>query len=257
MIQNQTKIKSTDTSIWEKYEQTRDIKLRNEILKSYLYIVTCSIKKMWVALGNREDIEDMTSQGVIELINCIERYDWRRGIQFDSYASIRVRGSIIDYIRKKDWVPRDIRKKVKLLNETYQEMQSELGRPPSDGELATKLNISESDVGKIRCDELCSNVLTFEELLINNELSSMEKVSENEALYPDNALLENEFKEKLAEFIDELDEKERTVISLYYYEELKLKEIAFVLGLTASRVSQIHSKALSKLKKRIESYMNE
>ena len=256
MTYNKAQTKKIDTLIWEKYEQTRDINLRNEILRSYLYIVSCSIKKMWVSFGSSEDIEDMTSQGVIELINCIERYDWRKGVQFDSYASIRIRGSIIDYIRKNDWVPRDVRKKAKLLNDTYQDMQSQLGRAPSDKELESRLNISESEINKIRCDELSFNVLAFEELLYNNEITSLEIPDNEMAMYPDNVLLENEFKDKLAEYIDELDEKEKMVISLYYYEELKLKEIAFILGLTASRVSQIHSKALVKLKKRIESYIN-
>jgi RNA polymerase sigma factor for flagellar operon FliA len=256
MVISYKKADKIDFSVWERYEKSRDIGLRNEILMAYLYIVTCNVKKMQAIAENREDIDDMTSQGVLELINCIDRYDYRRGIQFDSFASIRVRGSIIDYIRKKDWVPRDVRKKAKQLNQAYQDLQNELGRDPSNGELADKLGVTLQDISKIRCEELGFNVLAFEELLLDNDLTLMDVTEDDTVKTPDSALMEDEFRKRLSEYIDELDEKERTVISLYYYEELKLKEIAFVMGLTASRVSQIHSKALSKLREKILNYQN-
>lgn len=242
--------------IWEEYERTKDIALRNQILVSYLYIVTCNIKKMNALSICREDYEDMTNQGVLELINCIERYDYTRGIQFDTFASIRVRGSIIDYIRKKDWVPRDVRRKVKDLNDTANELQSELGRPPSDAELAEKLGVTEEEIHKIRQDELNLNVMGFEELLSENNarLINTRNTSSNEQ--PEEMLLQEEFRQVLAKCIDKLDKNERTVISLYYFEELKLKEIAFVMDLTPSRISQIHAKALEKLRKYMSEYMD-
>lgn len=259
MLVNYKKVQTggIDLSVWKRYEKTRDVGLRNEILTAYLYIVSCNTKKMQALTRCRGDIEDMTSQGVLELINCIERYDWRKGVQFDSYASIRVRGSIIDYIRKKDWVPRDTRKRAKCLEEEYQRLENELGRPPGDAELAQSLGISEEEICRIRYAEMSFNVLAFEELLLENEMTLLDVTEDVDACSPDGMLMESELKDKLAEFIDELDEKERTVVSLYYYDELKLKEIAFVMGLTASRISQIHSKALSKLSDKLRRYLNE
>jgi len=241
---------------WAEYEQTKDIALRNQILTEYLYIVTCNIKKMNTIATNREDIEDMTNQGVLELINCIDRYDYTRGIQFDTFASIRVRGSIIDYIRKKDWVPRDVRKRIKELNDTALLMQNELGRAPLDKELGARLNLSEDEFNKIRRDELSLNVVAFEDLLQENNLCLVNAKSSTTYDHPEEKLLKDEFKKTLTECIDELDNNERTVISLYYYEELKLKEIAFVMELTPSRISQIHSKALNKMKVRMSEYLN-
>ncbi|MEA4921203.1 MAG: FliA/WhiG family RNA polymerase sigma factor [Clostridiaceae bacterium] len=246
---------SISVSTWERYEKSHDLGLRNKILMAYLYIATCSVKKMYALAENRQDIEDMTSQCVLELINCIDRYDWRRGVQFDSFASIRVRGAIIDYIRKKDWVPRDIRKRTNQMNSEYQALQNELGRSPEDGELAQRLGMTVEEVEKLRREELSFNVLAFEELLLENGPSILGKVEQCREKSPECVLLKGELGQKLAEFIDELSEKERTVISLYYYEELKLKEIAFVMGVTVSRVSQIHSRALSKLKAHVEEYI--
>lgn len=242
---------------WLRYAKNKDIGLRNEILMSYLPIVTFSLKKAQTFIRNRADAEDMASQGVLELINCIDRYDVERGVQFDSYASIRVRGAIIDYIRKKDWVSRDIRKKIKLVNQTSEELQMEMGRFPEEQELAERLGITDAELNKIRSDEVNFNVVSFEETLYNTGMTLMDVTVDHDAQSPEHNLMERDFKQQIARYIDELDDKERTVISLYYYEELKLKEIAFVLNLTVSRVSQIHSKALTRLRTRIAEYMAE
>jgi RNA polymerase sigma factor for flagellar operon FliA len=135
------------------------------------------------------------------------------------------------------------------------ELQIELGRFPEDQELAEKLGITEAELGKIRSDEVNYNVVSFEETLFNTGMTLMDITEDQDAQSPEHNLMERDFKQQIAKYIDELEEKERTVISLYYYEELKLKEIAFVLNLTVSRVSQIHSKALAHLRSRIAEYM--
>ncbi len=256
-----SQIKGTENKIteqtWLRYAKSKDVGLRNEILMSYLPIVTYSLKKAQTFIRNRADAEDMASQGVLELINCIDRYDVERGVQFDSYASIRVRGAIIDYIRKKDWVSRDIRKKIKQMNLATDQLQMELGRFPEEAELAERLGITEAELSKIRSDEVNFNVVSFEETLYNTGMTLLDVTENQEAQSPEHHLMERDFRQQIARYIDELDEKERTVISLYYYEELKLKEIAFVLNLTVSRVSQIHSKALTRLRTRIAEYMAE
>ncbi len=249
--------KKIDEATWQRYEKTRDVGLRNEILMSYLYIVTCSLKRSQMLSINRDDMEDLANHGVLELINCIDRYDYKRGVQFDSFASIRVRGAIIDFMRKKEWVPRDINQKIRLVNKTSQQMQNELGRMPEESEVAQRLEMTEAELAKLRVDEMSYHVLALEETLPHGNMSVMDAIVDSAARSPENRLVEKDFKHQLAGYIDTLDDKERTVISLYYYEELKLREIAFVLGLTVPRVSQIHSKALSKLKQRITDYINE
>ena len=255
--QTRTPAAKISEQTWQRYAKTRDIGLRNEILMAYLPIVTYTLKKSQTFIRNKDDAEDMASQGVLELINCIDRYDVGRGVQFDSYASIRVRGALIDYIRKKDWVSRDIRKKIKQVNQTSDALQIELGRFPEDAELAERLGITEAELAKIRSDEVNYNVMSFEETLYNTGMTLLDVTEDAETQSPEQNLMESDFRKQIARFIDELEEKERTVISLYYYEELKLKEIAFVLNLTVSRVSQIHSKALSKLRARVAEYMED
>lgn len=240
---------------WLRYAKTKDIGLRNEILMAYLPIVTYSLRKAQSFLKSQDDVEDMASDGVLELINCIDRFDVERGVQFDSYASIRVRGAIIDYVRKKDWASRDVRKRIKRINKMDEKLQMELGRLPTDVELAEHLDMTEEELAKARADEVNCQVVSFEETLSSTGLALIDVTADQETRMPEYHVLEDDFKNQLAQYIDELDEKERTVISLYYYEELKLKEIAFVLNLSPSRVSQIHSKALSKLKIQIQKYM--
>ena len=144
-----------------------------------------------------------------------------------------------------------------MVNQTSQLMQDELGRPPGDAELAQRLQLSEEELAKIRFNEMNFHVVAFEETLLTSSMTLLDITKHSNEQTPGYKLMENDFKKQLAMYIDELDDKERTVISLYYFEELKLKEIAFVLGLTVSRVSQIHSKALSRLKQRITEYMSE
>ena len=239
-----------DDEVWERYEKNRDIGLRNKILEAYLYIVTTNIKRLNLTHSSWDEVEDMSSQGVLALINSIDRYNYKRGVQFDTFASIRVRGALIDYLRKRDWVPKGAKKRIKGLNETQLELQNELGRQPSDNELADELGISVEELENIRIDEMKTNIIEFEEFLESGviDVPSIEE--------PDAALLRDELQKNLTDQINLLEDKEKNVLSLHYYEGLKLKEIAFVMDLTPSRISQIHSNALSKLKNRLQNYVN-
>ena len=178
-----------------------------------------------------------------------------RGVRFDSYASIRVRGSIIDYIRKQDWVPRGIRKQSIDIENAAASLQIDLGRSPTDTELAKKVGITIGELNRIIGESQGFSVLSFEDFLYDNTASSIRDDSPIDA--PEQRLQDQELRKIIAKSIDSLNEKERTVISLYYFEELKLKEIAFVLGLTESRISQLHTKALMKLKNKIGSYLKD
>ena len=241
--------------IWERYEKTRDVGLRNEILESYLYIVSCNVRKMQPLANSVADLEDLASQSIIELISCIDRYDYRKGIQFDTFASIRVRGAIVDYVRKQDWVPREARRRVRELNEATQALEQKHGRQPSDRELAEYLKLDPAEIAKIRQEESNFQILALEEMLLDADITRLEAIKDATEVTPEQSLLEDELKNQLETLIDTLSEQEKTVLSLYYKEELKLREIAFVMGVTVSRVSQIHSKAIARLKSAMKQYM--
>ena len=255
MNYDKSKVNEITDEFWEKYQKTHSVCLRNQIVMAYLYIVEYNAKKMQPIYKSFADIEEVVNQGALALIDCIEKYDYRRGIQFDSYASIRIRGSIIDYIRKQDWVPRGLRKKSIDIENTAQELRDELGRNPTDNEISKKLNTTPQKINKIRDESQRFTVLFYEELLQENSYGLKNDKDIPTFKTPDDGIINEELKKIIAEAVDTLGEKERTVISLYYVEELKQKEIAYVMGLTESRISQIHSKALVTIKKRIEKYL--
>lgn len=238
--------------VWDAYIKTRDLAVRNRILTVYLYIVKVNAKRMNAACKSRDDLEEIINQGVLALIDCIEKFDPQRGVQFDSYASIRVRGAIIDYIRKQDWVPRDIRKKSIEISNAYAQLHNELNRPPEDEEVAAHLKISLAELEQVMAQAESFSLLSYEELIQENISFAGETASGIQT--PEQELMRQELKSMLAGAIDKLSEKERLIVSLYYYDELKLKEIAVILGLTPARVSQMHSKALMKLKQLVGRY---
>lgn len=250
MVLIKTKACRVDVELWEKYRETRNLELRNKILTEYMDIVVFNARRMSSVYKNKEDIEDIINQGVLALIECIERYDWTRGVQFDSYASIRVRGSIIDYMRKQDWVPREIRKKAREIGNACEELRLQKNAEPTDEEIAERVGLGVTEYNEVLVQSHSFNMLSYEELLQDNNESFEETGIEQ----PEQLLVKDEFRSVIAASIDTLGEKERLIVTLYYFEELKFKEIAAVLGITASRVSQLHSKALLKMQKAIEEY---
>lgn len=249
-----TDVKTITTETWEEYFKTHDIELRNEILMAYIDIVSFSARRLSTVYNGMMQTGDIINQGVLSLIECIDRFDPSRGIQFDTFASIRVRGAIIDYIRKQDWVPRRVRKKSKEIGEAYFELQNKNGRQASDTEVAEYLGMDVEELNKTLGEVNSAAVLYFEDMLQENAENFEEP---DKSPSPEQEYQKKELKEELVEAIDKLDEKERTVISLYYFENLKLKEIALVMNVTASRVSQLHSKALIKLQSIIKDYVRD
>lgn len=240
--------------IWDEYKSTRSLDVRNKILMQYLGIVKCIAIKMNAVYRNKADLEDIINEGVLVLMDCIDKYEPDRGVKFETFASIRIRGSIIDYIRNQDWVPRSLRKKVKDIEDTYTKLQSETGRYVTDEEVAQHLNMSKTELSKTIGEANAFFLLSYEELLLDNSSFNQDSLACDSTEWQ---LQDDELKQMIALSIDELNESERTVISLYYYEELKLKDIAKVLELTQSRVSQIHSKALLKMKRSLKKYLEE
>jgi RNA polymerase sigma factor for flagellar operon FliA len=239
--------------VWNKYKLTHNIELRNKILMKYLNIVKINAKRMSAMYRNHADLEDIVNQGVFVLMDCIEKFDPNRSVKFDTFASIRIRGSIIDYIRKQDWVPRNVRKKAKTVGDAFSELQITLGRNASEKEVAEHLGTGVDEINKILGEASGFSVLSYEELIQDHV--SIYKDDNILINSPELQLQEEELKKIVASSIDMLNENERIVISLYYYEELKLKEISEVLGLSQSRISQLHSKALMKIKGTVQKYI--
>lgn len=239
-------------AMFEQYQQTKDIELRNEIVLRYMDVVK------FVAVSTRgiyckyAETDDIVNEGVLALIKAVESYDLQRGIKFETYASIKVKGAIIDFVRKQDWVPRPVRHFARLLDVAYNELYSELDRHPTNQELADHLGISKEKLLRSMADLAGTVTLSFEELLYEDNFESAFEGGET----ADHGLYEKELKEVLARAIDELKPREKQVISLYYYEKLKFGDIAKVLDVTESRVCQIHSKAMLLLKRKLQDYIN-
>lgn len=231
------------------YQQNGDIVLRNEIvLKNMGLVRSCamSMRNMYIKFCEPNDV---INEGVLALMDAIESFDASKGAKFETYATLKIKGAVIDYIRKQDWIPRSIRKFSKDLDKANSMLYNLNGRVPSNAELAEHMGISEETLLKNMADCTGSIVLSFEELLYEDNIDEPSKDNPT-----DGALMQSEMKRIIAEAIDELKEKERKVIILYYYKNLKYSDIARILGVTEGRVCQIHTKAVLVLKAKLSAY---
>lgn len=237
------------------YNKTKDINLRNQILMKYSYIANVIAVQMRGTTSNFAQVEDMVNQGIITLIDCIERFELDKGVKFETYAFLRLRGSMIDFVRKQDWVPRRIRKISREIKEATDKLSNELMRDPTDEEIANELKISVESLNKNYREIATGSTISFENLLEDHGVNK--SIFYDETISPENSFIKKELKQKIMDSIDSLNEKERTIVSLYYYDNLKLREIADVLNVSESRVCQIHSKIISKLKNSLKRYIKE
>lgn len=231
------------------YQQNGDIALRNDIvLKNMGLVRSCamSMRNMYIKFSEPDDV---INEGVIALMDAIESYDATKGAKFETYATIKIKGAIIDYIRKQDWVPRNIRKFAKQLDKANALLYNLNGRMPTNEELANHLGISEERLLKNMADCSGTLVLSFEELLYEDNID--EPAMDNPT---DGELLHDEMRKVVADAIEELRDKERQVVILYYYKNMKYSDIAKVLGVTEGRVCQIHTKAVLLLKTKLTPY---
>jgi len=247
--------KTEDIVLWEKYAKTRDIHIRNQIIEKYSYLVKIIALKIRGIYQQYGDVEDVVNEGIIALIDVIDKFDLSKNVKFETYASIRIRRAIIDYVRKQDWTPRKLKNDAKLIRNAEKELQIKLGRKPEEKEIADHLKMDMQEYNIILTQSVNSSIMSFEELLEEVNLKGNPDTDGFEL--PEYAYERKELKQVLAECINELKEKEKLVISLYYNEELKLKDIANILDISNSRASQIHSEALGKLEKRIRLYFQD
>lgn len=242
--------------LWRTYNESRDPDLRNDIVMYYSSLVKFVAIRMRGTYKNYAQMDDVVNQGIIALIDAVEKFDASKGFKFETFATIKVKGAIIDYIRAQDWVPRRLRKMSTDMEDAYNNLYSELGRQPTNAEIAKKLNITTEQLDRVMESTYSFNLLSYEEV-VWQKMSAMgdEPATDSIEESPERKLMENELREQLGNAIDSLNERERTVISLYYYEKLKLKEIAQVIGVTESRVCQIHSAAIMKMRGSMKDYI--
>ena len=206
-------------------------------------------------LGSNVEYDDLVGYGVFGLIDAIDKFSLCKGVKFETYASLRIRGSVLDQIRKMDWIPRTIRQKQKSLDNAYKKLEIELGRTPTNEELAGHLNVSMQELLSMQEKTKIANLVSLEEFMEQGSEVKVESTSAgNNIGQPEKTVIKDEAKELLIKALDELTENEKKVVTLYYYEELTLKEISAIIGVSESRISQLHTRALSKIKGQLKEY---
>ena len=239
----------TRKKIWDDYNRNKSEAAREKLILEYIPLVKVVAGRLSMYLGYTVDYEDLCSYGVFGLIDAIDKFDKEKDVKFETYASLRIRGAILDQIRKLDWIPRTVRQRQRQLDTAMRELENELGRPASDEEIAKRVGISEDELTDWQNQCKVSNIVSLNEYLETGaDISNESAVASRHFDSPENSFLKDELKEKLIEALDVLTEKEKNVVVLYYYEELTLKEISNVLEVSESRVSQLHTKALNKMK---------
>ncbi len=239
---------------WEKWIKTKDTHAGDMLVKKYMPLVSYHVQRISVGLPKSVSKDDLKSLGLMGLLDALQKFDPSRDLKFDTYASFRVRGAILDGLRKEDWLPRSTREKAKKIEAKIKELEQKLLRHVSSEEVARELNLPEEEVCNTMNEHFFSNVLSIDEQLTDddNEQHSF-SIKDEDIDTPEQTLLKNESIQELTQTIQSLSEKEQVVLSLFYKEELTLTEIGEVMSLSTSRISQIHSKAIFKLRNLLSS----
>ena len=244
------------TALWRQYRRTHDQALRDRLILTYAPLVKYVAGRLGSGLPAHVDEGDLVSYGLLGLIGAIERYDPDRDVKFETYALARIKGSIIDELRALDWVPRSVRARARDIERAIAELEAKLNRAPTDEEIATKLGLSQEELDDSLTEISRSSIAALDELWTvqgggGDQVALIDTIEDTQGPQPQSELDVAELKEMMAEAISRLPEREKLVITLYYYEELTLREIGEVLGVTESRVSQLHTKAILRLKARL------
>lgn len=221
---------------------------RNSVIEQYLPLVRRQAFSLKVRLPAGVDVDDLIQAGVEGLLSCVDRFDAESGVAFSTYAHQRIRGAMIDELRSRDWLPRSVRRSGRELESTLRRLEQELGRPPEEREVAAALDMSLAEYQQLLLDTNNGLVLSYEDVLTDNP--NLE-TSDDETPAPEAQVSNEQLKQLLMAAIDALPEREKLVMTLYYQEELNLKEIGAVLDVTESRVSQLHSQAIKRIRARI------
>lgn len=243
--------------LWEDYANTKSPEIREKIILEYAPLVKVVAGRLSMYLGYNVEYEDLVSYGIFGLIDAIDKFDCLKDVKFETYASLRIRGAILDQIRKMDWIPRTIRQKQKRIDAAIKEIETQYGRSATDEEIAKLLGITDEEYLDWQSQMKITNVVSLNEFLEQGSEVSNEAGNTKSAAFdsPEEILERDELKKMLAQALEILTEKERKVIVLYYYEDLTLKEISNILEVSESRISQLHTRALQKMKGKLGDYI--
>jgi RNA polymerase sigma factor for flagellar operon FliA len=243
-------------TLWLQYRQTGDQAIRDRLILTYAPLVKYVAGRLGSGLPAHVDEGDLVSYGLLGLIGAIERYEPDRDVKFETYAIARIKGAIIDELRAMDWVPRSVRSRAREIERGIAALEAKLGRAPTDEEIAEKLSITTDELETSLAEIARSSIAALDELWTvsgsgGDQIALIDTIEDTEAPDPQGSLTQTEMREAIADAIARLPEREKLVVTLYYYEELTLREIGEVLGVTESRVSQLHTKAILRLKARL------
>lgn len=241
--------------LWESYQRNRTPQVREQLIIEYAPLVKLVAGRLSMYLGYNVEYEDLVSYGIFGLIDAIDKFDAAKEVKFETYASLRIRGAILDQIRKMDWIPRTVRQKQKKIDAAIRAVEMKTGKTATDEEIAMELGVSGEEYIDWQSQMKIKNLVSLDEYTEQGAEPALDVTASSQLAQPEEVIAESELREVLKQSLEILTEKERRVIELYYYEELTLKEISKILEVSESRISQLHTKALLKMKNKMGSYM--
>ncbi len=245
----------TEEELWSAYRRNRDPRIRESFIKQYAPLVKYVAGKVAVGMPHNVEFDDLVGFGVFGLLDAIDKFDPEKNVKFKTYAVTRIRGAIFDELRSIDWVPRSVRQKTREIEETIGSLEAQLGRTVSDQEIASAMGVSEGEFIKTMLKISGTSVLSLNDVWFsgdeNDKVSIGDSIEAPSSLNPDVIVEKEEIRRVIVEAINELPDKEKKVLVLYYYEDLTLKEIGQVLEVTESRISQLHTKAILRLRAKL------
>ena len=242
--------------LWEDYSKCKTTEGREKIIIEFANLVKIVAGRLSMYLGYNVEYDDLVGYGVFGLIDAVDKFDYSKGVKFETYASFRVRGAILDEIRKMDWIPRTLRQKQRKIDAAFHKIEAEQGRIATDAEVARELEISVEEFDIWQSQTNVTNILSLDEYMEQGSEVKMESSLSAQYEPPERIVEKQELKEILIKTLESLTEKEKKVIVLYYYEDLTLKEISSILEVSESRISQLHTKALQKMRLKLGSNMD-
>ncbi|WP_344426643.1 FliA/WhiG family RNA polymerase sigma factor [Amycolatopsis minnesotensis] len=248
-----TEVDAAIRALWRQFVDEPQQRIRDRLVLHYAPLVKYVAGRVGTGLPTHVDVGDLVQSGIFGLVDAIEKFDPERGLRFETYAMQRIRGAILDDLRSQDWVPRVVRSRAREAERALERLGARLHRTPTDAELAAELEISLDDLRDLYGQLQLTSVVALEDLVaVGKESGSLvDTLPDDDAVDPVAALVDQDNRRQLAEAIAQLTERDRIVVSLYYFESLTLAEIGKVLGVTESRVSQLHTRAVLRLRAKL------
>jgi len=245
-----SKVERDINEVWQEFKKDQDSKeLRNLLIEKYLPLVRYNAERVWSKLPDGVDLNDLISAGVFGLMDAIEAFDLSRGVKFETYCVPRIRGAMLDELRTMDWVPRLVRSKASKVEAARKSVEADVGRPPTDVEIARKLQMATEDFERLKAEASAVNLVSLNKKWFETDsykdVREIDILEDNKGIDPTNGIQKRDLMKLVTKG---LNRNERLIIILYYYEELTMKEIGNTLGLSESRVSQMHSSIVARLK---------